>query len=135
MIKQSTGPYKLSAKKFIPGIAWFFVVMILLFTPGNDLPEVGDWFSRIDFDKFIHMGVFGLMVLLFMVPIGKSDLTRKEKANYFLKIALCACLWGITSELVQKYFIPGRSFDLLDWAADSIGAGIIYLFCRRLYLK
>ena len=127
--------YNLTAKKFIPGIAWFLVVMVLLFTPGNDLPEVGDWFSRIDFDKFIHMGVFGLLAFLFMFPVGKSDLLKTQKANYFLKIALCACLWGITSELVQKYFIPGRSFDLLDWAADSIGGLLALLFCRKIYLK
>jgi hypothetical protein len=99
--------YNLTAKKFIPGITWFLVVMVLLFTPGNDLPEVGDWFARINFDKFIHMGVFGLLTFLFMFPIG----------------------------LVQKYFIPGRSFDLLDWAADSIGAAVAWLFCRKVYLK
>ncbi|MEO5944828.1 MAG: VanZ family protein [Ferruginibacter sp.] len=127
--------YNLTAKKFIPGVAWFLLVMVLLFTPGYDLPPVGDWFSRINFDKVIHIGVFGLLAFLFMFPIGRSELTRTKKAHYFLKIALCACLWGITSELVQKYFIPGRSFDLLDWAADSIGGLLALLFCRKIYLK
>ncbi|MBS1757695.1 MAG: VanZ family protein [Bacteroidetes bacterium] len=125
----------LTIKKFIPGIAWFFVVMVLLFTPGNDLPEVGDWFTRIDFDKFIHMGVFALLAFLFMFPIGKSELNNKAKAQYFIKITLCACLWGITSEFIQEYFIPGRTYDILDWSADSIGAIIAMLVCRKLYLK
>ncbi|MEP6711825.1 MAG: VanZ family protein [Ferruginibacter sp.] len=126
---------KLVTKKFIPGIAWFFVVMVLMFTPGNDLPDVGDWFSQINFDKVIHIGVFGLLAYLFMRPIGKSLLPSKTKAQYFLKIAVGACIWGITTELVQKYFIPGRSFSLLDWAADSIGGVLAFFICKRTYLK
>ena len=126
---------KLGIKKFIPGIAWFFVVMVLLFTPGYDLPDLGSWFSQINFDKVIHMGVFGLMGYLFMRPIGKSNFLKKTKAQYFLKIALCACIWGITTELVQRYFIPGRSFSIMDWVADSIGGLFALLICRKVYLK
>ncbi len=135
MNKNISGEYKLGTKKFIPGIAWFFVVMVLLFTPGNDLPDLGPWFSQINFDKIIHTGVFGLLAYLFMRPIGKSAMQQKIKAQYFLKIALSACIWGITTELVQKYFIPGRSFSLLDWAADSVGGLVALLLCRKLYLK
>jgi VanZ family protein len=29
---------------------------------------------------------------------------------------------GLTTEFIQKYLVPGRNFDLLDWAADSLGA-------------
>jgi VanZ family protein len=30
-------------------------------------------------------------------------------------------LYGIAMELVQKYFIPNRSFDFKDVIADTIG--------------
>ena len=126
---------KLGAKKFLPGIAWFFVVMVLMFTPGNDLPDVGDWFSQLNFDKLIHIGVFALLAYLFMRPIGKSMLPPKTKAKYFLKIAAATCIWGITTELVQKYIVPGRSFSLLDWAADTIGGLTALYICRKIYLK
>ena len=126
---------KLGAKNFLPGIAWFFVVMVLMFTPGKDLPDVGDWFSQLNFDKLIHIGVFALLAYLFMRPIGKTMLPPKTKAQYFLKIATAACIWGITTEMVQKYIVPGRSFSLLDWAADTIGGLAALYICRKVYLK
>ena len=30
-----------------------------------------------------------------------------------------AILYGITTEYIQKFFIPGRSFNLADWLADT----------------
>jgi len=38
-------------------------------------------------------------------------------------------------EFIQKFFIPGRSFDLLDWAADSIGALLAFWFSRKAFVK
>jgi VanZ family protein len=41
-------------------------------------------------------------------------------------------IWGITVEFLQKYFIPGRDFELLDWAADSVGALIALCLSIRI---
>ncbi len=120
--------------KFIPGIAWFFVVLVLLCMPGKDVPSVG-WLDKIYFDKWVHCGIFGLLALLFMLPIALSKIDNKEKLQFFIRIALVTALWGITSEFIQKYWIPGRSFDLLDWAADSLGALIAFAFCRIKFLS
>jgi len=38
-------------------------------------------------------------------------------------------------EFVQKYFIPNRSFDLGDIAADSIGCFIGFIYSSRKYIK
>jgi VanZ family protein len=42
------------------------------------------------------------------------------------------CLYGVLMEIVQKYFIPFRSFDLGDILADGIGcvAGYFYAIKR-----
>ncbi|MEO6818441.1 MAG: hypothetical protein ABI204_01845 [Ginsengibacter sp.] len=40
---------KFSIKKFMPGIAWFFIVAILVFMPGDDVPDVG-WIHLYDVD-------------------------------------------------------------------------------------
>lgn len=109
-------------KKFIPGIAWFFVVLILICTPGPDLPELGDWFGELSMDKFIHCGIFGLLALLWNWPVLKSTLADKLKKQWFLKIALAVSIFGFITELLQKYYIPGRSFSLIDCLADVIGA-------------
>jgi len=33
-----------------------------------------------------------------------------------------AILYGLAIEVVQHYFIPGRSFELTDLLADAIGS-------------
>ena len=121
--------------KFIPGIAWFFLVLVLICLPGDDLPKADDWMSTIYFDKWIHAGLFAILSFLFMFPVGKSDLPKKEKWNLVFKIALSASIWGITTEFIQKYFIVGRAFDILDWVADSVGVLIAMVFSSIVYLK
>jgi len=125
----------ISLKKFLPGIAWFFLVLILICLPGDDLPKVGDWMSAIYFDKWVHVGMFSVLAFLFMIPFCKSDMTRINKWSFIIKIAISISIWGLTTEFIQKFFIPGRSFDLLDWAADSVGVVLAVAVCRKLYLK
>ncbi len=113
---------KIHVAKFLPGIAWFFVVAILTLMPGKDVPEVG-WMDNIpNFDKFVHACLFGGLTFLFCLPYFKSSFSKKQKINHFLRIALATIVWGITVEFLQKYFVVGRDFELLDWAADSVGA-------------
>lgn len=125
----------INLKKFLPGIAWFFLVLILICLPGDDLPKVGDWMSAIYFDKWVHVGLFSILAFLFMIPFCKSDMTRINKWSFIIKIAISISIWGLTTEFIQKFFIPGRSFDLLDWAADSVGVVLAVFICRKLYLK
>ena len=120
---------KLEIKKFIPGIAWFFVVMVIMCLPGKEIPKV-NWLERLNFDKVVHMGVFGLLTLLFSWPFYNSYFSKKEKLHYFIKIAIATSVFGLVTEFIQKFFIPGRYYDLLDWAADSIGALVAFWFCK-----
>ncbi len=125
----------LSIKKFIPGIAWFFVVLILVCTPGYNLPKVDKWLIEISYDKLIHVGIFGILALLFMYPIAKSTLDKKEKWHYCIKIALATAIWGLATELIQKFFVPSRSFDLTDLLGDALGGLAALLFCKLYLLK
>jgi len=122
-------------KKYIPGIAWFFIVLVLVCTPGPDLPEVGDWFGKISADKFIHAGIFGMLSFLFMYPVGVSTVDKKQKLNWFIKIAIATALWGVITELLQLFYIPGRSCSVLDIIADCVGAVLAWATSRYLFLK
>ena len=121
----------ISFKKFLPAIGWFLFTAVLVFLPGSDIPE-SSWLDVIYFDKFVHAGIFGGLTLLFCLPYFKAHFTLQEKINYFIKISLAAILWGITVEIIQKWFVPGRSFDLLDWAADSVGVYIGFLVSKKI---
>lgn len=123
---------KIPAKKFIPGIAWFFLTLVLICIPGYDLPDVDDWLIEINYDKFIHAGLFAVLAFFFMLPVVKSSLPKKEKWNWLIKITIATILWGITTEFIQKFFIPRRSFTLGDWLADGLGGvmALIYFMIR-----
>jgi VanZ family protein len=126
--------YKIRFKRFIPGITWFFVVLFLMCLPGQDLPST-DWLHINYVDKWLHIGVFGLLVFAFCWPFYRSVFNREMRKYYFIKIALAASLWGLTIEFIQKFFIPGRSFDLLDWAADSVGALLSFVISFYIFIK
>jgi VanZ family protein len=117
-------------KKFAPGIAWSFLILVLCCIPGYDLPKVDNWLIEINFDKMIHLGLFAVLAYLFMLPVMRSELPGKEKSNYLIRITIASIIFGITTELIQKYFIPGRSFNLSDWAADGLGAVIAFLYFK-----
>lgn len=115
--------------KFLPGIAWFFIVILLTCLPGDDIPTVG-WLNDIYFDKWVHAGMFGGLVFLFSFPFFRIKIPDAKKIYYIFCITLAAIFWGLAIEFIQKYFIPGRSFDLLDWAADTGGAMASFWFVR-----
>ena len=129
---------KLSIKNFIPGIAWFFVILILICLPGEDIPSPSGWWNWINlihFDKLVHMGIFAVLTVLFILPISRSAYSPKLKWSLSLKITLAAIIWGLSTELIQKFFVPTRQFDLIDWTADSIGVLLGLAFCRIFLLN
>jgi VanZ family protein len=126
---------QIGIKKFIPGIAWFFVVLTLCCIPGYDLPKADNWMIELNYDKLIHVGIFAVLAYLFMRPVAKSSLSYKEKGHFFIKIALATMVWGYTTEVIQKFFVPGRSYDLTDFLADSIGGLVALFYCRIFLLK
>ena len=46
--------------------------------PGSDMPKVG-WLDKIYFDKWVHIGMFGVLTFLFCCPFYKSDLSMAKK--------------------------------------------------------
>ena len=126
--------HKISFKKFIPGIAWFFLVVYLTCLPGNKLPHI-TWIINIpEYDKLIHIGLFGGLTFLFCLPFYRSSFDAVQRLQYFTKIAVAVAIWGLAIEFIQKYWIPGRSFDLLDWAADSMGSLIAFGFYKTRFI-
>ena len=130
-----SGSGALQVRKFIPGIAWFLIVLILICLPGDDIPNVNDWFSRLQIDKLVHMGLFALLAFLFMRLVSFSQKPRNKKVALFFLIAALTCVWGLATEFIQKYLVSGRSFDIFDWFADSAGALAAVLYSKRYLLQ
>ncbi|MEQ1553423.1 MAG: VanZ family protein [Ferruginibacter sp.] len=117
--------------KFLPGIAWFFLVLVLICIPGSQFPKGNNWIDKFFVDKWVHAVLFGTLAYLIMLPIAKSALNKKSKLHFFIKISLAVSIWGLATEYIQKYFIPFRSFDWWDWAADALGALAAYVIIKK----
>ena len=117
---------KLRLISFIPAIVWLAISFKLLTMPAEEFPKE-DFFDLIYFDKWIHIGMFALLMVLFSYPFLK---TQKGIRTIFYVIMLLCITYGVSMEFVQKYFIPSRSFDFLDIVADLVGSYVGYLFLK-----
>ena len=70
------------------------------------------------FDKFLHLLEYG--VLGFLVQRGIALGLRRPETTWLVAAAASA-LYGGTDELHQS-FVPGRTADWLDFAADVVGS-------------
>ena len=122
---------KISLKKFLPGIAWFFVVAVLVFMPGDDVPGTG-WTDKYQIDKPAHMVMFGGLVFLFSLPYLNSGFSLTKKRNRFIIISIIFIAWGLSVEFIQKYYAQNRGFEISDWVADIIGISIAFLLLQKL---
>lgn len=95
-----------------------YAAAIFLFSAMPRPPRVPGGLS----DKWSHgLAYAGLTVLLIRALAGGA--WRGVTARVCVAAAVIAALYGVTDELHQL-FVPGRQADVLDVAADSIGATI-----------
>ena len=125
---------KISIYKFLPAAGWFIVVMVLTCLPGKDVPDLSG-IHIIYFDKWVHMGLFGGLTFFLCLPFLNSGYTPRQRLYYFIRIAMASSIWGLVVEFLQRFYIPGRDYELLDWAADSVGCLLALLLCMKLFMK
>jgi len=84
-------------------------------------------------DKFFHGIMFGVLGAFYLGSM------RKSGTGYSLSQAVIASLYvlayGISDE-AHQYFVPGRTAETMDIAADAVGGllmvTILYLIARRM---
>jgi VanZ family protein len=115
-------------------VLYFIISVVLLVLPGSDLPRE-NWLSAIYFDKWVHIGMFALLVFLWCRVLSKRNYEARKLNTVFVQIALAAIVYGTIMELIQGLFIPGRSGDVSDIIADTVGAWGGYYFSRWRFIK
>lgn len=119
---------------FTPAILWFIISIVLLIIPGTAFPKE-NWLDKIWFDKWVHIGMFAIMVTLWCWAMLKIYPVGTRLRTIFIWIGLLCLLYGIGMEFVQKYFIKNRSFDGGDIIADALGCTLGIFFSRKRYIK
>jgi VanZ family protein len=90
-------------------VAWIVVVIVMSVLPESAPPiELLSHFS----DKLMHFIAYGVLGLL---PVLALESRPAAAAAVLAMVVLGFALEGVQA------LVPGRSFDLLDFAADNLG--------------
>ncbi len=74
-------------------------------------------------DKIVHACLYAGLSFVVALGLRQSGKTYGAWTVYLLPIVF-ASLYGITDEFHQR-FVPGRTCDVFDWAADTTGAALM----------
>ena len=100
---------------WMPAILWGAVIFALSAQPTLPNPaSVGD--------KQAHAFAYGLLALLCLMALAGWRWRRIASAS-LLGAFVIAVLYGVSDEFHQS-FVPGRSPDVADVAADAMGAAL-----------
>ena len=101
---------------------------MLFVLPGSAFPK-DDWLSAVYFDKWVHIGIFLGLAVVWSWAVGINEL-RALKVLFGILV-----VYGIVVEVVQHGLVANRSFDLGDWAADIVGSFLGVWFWNLRYIK
>ncbi len=99
---------------------WAIIILILTLMPGGNMPKMG-YFPGLD--KLVHAFVFAVQSFLLIVGFAKQYTYAYVRENQVRLALILSIGYGVLIEVVQG-FIPGRSFEVPDIAADAAGAFI-----------
>lgn len=116
---------------YLPLGVYWLTLLVLTTIPKVPFPKVFKFFDKIE--HFIAYAILSFLLSLTLHFQRKFDYLSKQ----FLLYAFFVCAgYGMLDE-IHQLFIPGRYFDLLDWAADLAGTGLglffSYLIIRKNY--
>lgn len=119
----------------LPAIIWSLIITFLLCLPGTEFPK-NTWLNEVWLiDKWIHIGLFLVLVFFWSWAFSGKQIGKGKQKTIFFKITLLSLIYGIIMEIVQRYFIPFRSFNYGDIAANGVGCFIGYIIAIRKYIK
>jgi len=135
MIANALSKYhsKLQKKNFIYKnslvllITWWAVIFILCATPGHFIPSV-HWLEMLSFDKWVHAGMFLVLIALFFMVNIKH---KQKKALIYLYVVL-GVFYGMALEWMQANLFSNRSADWQDIIANTFGCLIALLAYKKI---
>ncbi|AZI41318.1 VanZ family protein [Epilithonimonas vandammei] len=100
-------------------IYWAFLTYMLL-RPGVENKEYFFMFPHLD--KFIHFTIFFLLGFFFRLRFPKTSLL------YFFLILIS---YALLTEILQDIMKLGRSLEVLDAVADTLGLSLSYYIYNK----
>jgi len=117
---------KLVKKKYFGLVFWLYILLILIVTviPWSTSEKVGVGGFKFRIDYLLHLGAyFGLAFLFILWQI--NVLVNKHFFGIMLSLLICVG-FAYSTEIIQL-FVPGRTYNLNDFIANSAGITMAYL--------
>jgi VanZ family protein len=119
----------------MPAIICSGVILVASGIPGNYLPEVISFRDWLGPDKFVHLVLFGAFQYFLLDGLQKSQFRDHIRSSFMLLFLTIGIVFGIITELLQRYVFTGRSANIYDAVADAIGCamglGIFLLILKK----
>ena len=114
---------------------WGFIILYLTIIPKthHQTPLLFQWMGKLKLDKIEHFVFWGLWYVIYhltFVKQSESSPVKSEKNKLQIGFVIFAVLFGVIIEILQLKLNWGRSAELLDIVADSLGVLCAYLFFK-----
>jgi len=96
--------------------------VLFLVSAQSTLPELPAGLAGIPADKVEHFFAYGVLSLLVVWAAAVGQWRSVGLGTVVLAVAISSA-YGYSDECHQL-FVPNRSYDLWDWAADTTGASV-----------
>lgn len=116
-------------KAYSPAVIWAVTITVLSAVPGNKLYMPPIWNA----DKYAHLGVYFVLAACLIFGFLRAGHCQNLRSSVVSAILISMVFGGIL-EILQQYVFVGRSGDILDFTANSIGAilaGLLALLFRN----
>ncbi|MCR2822001.1 VanZ family protein [Lederbergia panacisoli] len=117
-----------------------YIIFIWIQSSSFDPESVHNLLSNISYNIILFIGIcfelahlieFGILYLLLILAI----LTYRPLDNKMEAISFTfAVLYGLFDE-IHQYFVPFRSFSIIDLVKNFLGVFVIWLIIHRSYFK
>ena len=109
-------------KKNTAIILWTITIIVLSLLPKSTLQNEHMKLFK-GADKIVHFTMYFILMFLWYWRSRKPARWSYLSIGIIFSVAL-----GITLEFLQKYYIPGRTFDILDIVANVSGVLVVIIF-------
>jgi len=117
----------------IPAFLWFFIILLVVSIPGSNIPK-SEIFKIPHFDKLVHFSLFFVFTLLLNYGFHKQNNNSALKRYNYTIAFVSGVIYSVITEVIQHYYIAGRSGEYLDFVANIAGivSGVLFF---RYFLK
>ena len=110
---------------------WGFIILYLTIAPRShpETPLLFQWMGKVKIDKIAHFVFWGLWYVIYHITFVKQAQGIPEKSDrnkLQMRFLIFAVIFGIGIEILQLKLNWGRSAELLDILADSLGVLTAY---------